>query len=327
MFSPRLPLVVASSLGLAASSFAAVEVKELDGKVRVEIDGQLFTEYCYKGAPHVYYHPVIGPGGAKMTRSWPMAEAEGEERDHPHHRSMWFSHGDVNGFDFWAENKPGAKSKEKIGTIEHEKLLEAKGGEKEGVVSARLKWVAPDGTIPVTSVQTLRVHDTKEDERVCDIEVTLTAGEKDVVFGDTKEGTMGIRIAETMRLKQPKNHPPGEGHIVNSEGIKDGATWGKKAAWVDYSGPVGGKTLGIGMFDHPKNPTHPTRWHVRDYGLFAANPFCGHEMDKSLEKGAAAYKLPAGQSVTFKYRIFIHEGDAEAAKVADRYSEYAASAK
>ncbi|MGV3534117.1 MAG: PmoA family protein [Chthoniobacteraceae bacterium] len=327
MFSPRLPLVVASSLGLAASSFAAVEVKELDGKVRVEIDGQLFTEYCYKGAPHVYYHPVIGPGGAKMTRSWPMAEAEGEERDHPHHRSMWFSHGDVNGFDFWAENKPGAKPREKIGTIEHEKLLEAKGGEKEGVVSAKLKWVAPDGSIPVTSVQTLRVHDTKEDERVCDIEVTLTAGEKDVVFGDTKEGTMGIRIAESMRLKQPKNHPPGEGHIVNSEGVKDGATWGKKAKWVDYSGPVGGKTLGIGMFDHPKNPTHPTRWHVRDYGLFAANPFCGREMDKSPEKGAAAYKLPAGQSVTFRYRLFIHEGDAEAAKVADRYSEYAASAK
>ena len=327
MLSPRLPLVAVSSLYLAANTFAAVEVKELDGKVRVEIDGKLFTEYCYKGAPHVYYYPGNGPGGAKMTRSWPMDEVAGEERDHPHHRSMWFSHGDVNGFDFWAENKPGGKPSEKIGTIEHEKLLEAKGGEKEGVVSAKLKWVAPDGSVPVTSVQTLRVHDTADNERVCDLEVTLTAGDKEVIFGDTKEGTMGLRIAESMRLKQPKNHPPGEGHIVNSEGIKDGATWGQKATWVDYSGPVDGKTLGIGMFEHPKNPRYPTRWHVRDYGLFAANPFCAHEMDKSLEKGAGAYKLPSGQSVTFKYRIFIHEGDAQAAKVADRYSEYACSAK
>src|SRR5690606_16901900 len=119
------------------------------------------------------------------------------QRDHPHHRSLWYSHGDVNGFDFWAENKPGDKPKPKIGTIEHVEILEAKGGEKEGVVSAKLKWVAPDGTIPVTSVQTLRVYDTTDKERLFDFDVTLTAGEKDVVFGDTKEGTMGIRIAES----------------------------------------------------------------------------------------------------------------------------------
>jgi len=33
-----------------------------------------------------------------------------------------------------------------------------------------------------------------------------------------------------------------------------------------------GKTVGIAVFDHPSNPRHPTTWHVRDYGLFAANP-------------------------------------------------------
>lgn len=304
-------------------------MKEQDGKVRIEIDGQLFTEYCYTGAPHVYYAPVIGPGGVKMTRSWPMAEVEGEERDHPHHRSLWFAHGDVNGVDFWAEANPKAKKppQHPTGTIQHEKFLEVKGGEKEGVVSAQLKWVSPDGTVPVTSVQTLRVYNTPAQERLCDFEVTLTAGDKDVVFGDTKEGTMAMRIAESMRLKQPKNHPPGQGKIVNSEGIQNDATWGKKANWVDYSGPVDGKTVGIGMFDHPKNPRHPTRWHVRDYGLFAANPFCGNEMDQAEPKGAAAYKLPAGQSITFKYRIYLHEGDAESAKVAQRYSEYAESAK
>ncbi len=323
MLSPRLPLFVVSSLSLVASSFAAVEVKELEGKIRVEIDGQLFTEYCYTGAPHVYFHPVIGPSGAKMTRAWPMAEVEGEERDHPHHRSLWFSHGDVNGIDFWSEHKAGTTPKHPVGIIQHEKFLEVKGGEKEGVVSSQQKWVAADGSVPVTSVQTLRVYDTTEAERLCDFEVTLTAGANDVVFGDTKEGTMALRIAESMRLKRPKDHPKGEGRIVNSEGIKDGEAWGKKATWVDYSGPIGGKTLGIGLFDHPKNPRHPTRWHVRDYGLFAANPFCGHEMDKSEAKGAAAYTLAAGKTVTFRYRIYIHEGDAASAKVAERYAEFA----
>jgi hypothetical protein len=301
----------------------AVDVKEADGKVRVEIGGQLFTEYCYSAdEPHVYYYPLIGPGGAKMTRSWPMAEVPNEERDHPHHRSLWFSHGMVNGVDFWSEaaNRPG---KPPVGKIVHDKVLEAKGGAREGIVTASQKWIAPDGSIPITSVQKLTVHDRPANERLFDLEVTLTAGEKQVVLGDTKEGTMAIRIAESMRLKQPKNHPPGTGKMLSSDGAKDGKVWGTRAAWVDYWGPVDGKTLGIAIFDHPKNPRHPTRWHARDYGLFAANPFAEHEMDKSKPAGAGDMKIEPGQSVTFRYRFYIHEGDADQAKVADRFREYA----
>jgi len=39
--------------------------------------------------PHVYFYPVIGPGGARMTRDYPMVkDSEGEDHDHPHHRSL-----------------------------------------------------------------------------------------------------------------------------------------------------------------------------------------------------------------------------------------------
>ena len=154
-----------------------------------------------------------------------------------------------------------------------------------------------------------------------DFETTLTAGSADVTFGDTKEGTFGIRIAESMRLKQPK--APGEGHIVNSEGLRDDKVWGTHAKWVDMSGPIGGKTYGIAIFDHPSNLRHPTRWHARDYGLFAANPFCEVEMDKTQPKGAGDYVLKAGQSITFKYRVLIHAGEADVAEIGKRFSEYA----
>jgi hypothetical protein len=103
--------------------------------------------------------------------------------------------------------------------------------------------------------------------------------------------------------------------------------WGKRAAWVDYSGPVDGKVVGIAFFDHPKNLRHPTRWHARDYGLFAANPFCEREMDRTQAAGAGDLKLAAGQSVTFQYRIILHAGDAAQAKIAERFAEYATSAK
>jgi hypothetical protein len=303
---------------------AAVEMKEGPDKVRVEIGGQLFTEYCFTGAPHVYFYPLIGPGGVRMTRDWPMKETPGEERDHPHHRSLWFSHGAVNGVDFWTEASPGKTTKHPTGRIEHAKFLEVKGGEKEGVIRAALRWVAPDGSVPVTSEQTFRVQDGAE--RIIDFAVTLTAGEKDVTFGDTKEGSMAIRIAESMRL-MGMHKKPGHGKVENSAGDVNEKVWGKRAAWVDYSGPVDGKVVGIAFFDHPKNLRHPTRWHARDYGLFAANPFCEREMDRTQAAGAGDLKLAAGQSVTFQYRIILHAGDAAQAKIAERFAEYATSAK
>ena len=309
-------------LALTLPAGAAVEMKEEPGKVRVEIGGQLFTEYCYTGAPHVYFHPLIGPGGARMTRDWPMKDTPGEAHDHPHHRSLWFAHGLVNGVDFWTEAAPGKEAAKAPGRIEHEKFLEVKGGEKEGVIRDQLRWVTADGGVPLTSVQTFRVQDGAE--RVIDFSMTLTAGEQDVVFGDTKEGTMALRIAESMRLLGADKEP-GEGKIVNSAGEVDGKVWGRRAAWVDYSGPVDDKVVGIAIFDHPQNPRHPTRWHARDYGLFAANPFCEHEMDNAQPAGAGDFKLAAGQSVTFQYRIILHAGDAVQAKIAGRFADYAAA--
>ena len=311
-------------LSLATTAWTAVVLKEGPDKVRVEIGGTLFTEYCFTGAPHVYFYPLIGPSGAPMTRNWPMKDTPGEDHDHPHHRSLWFAHGSVNHLDFWTEVPAGKPLDKTHGRIEHTKFLEIKSGEKEGLIRDQLRWVAPDGSVPVTSVQTFRVQEGAQ--RIIDFTVTLTAGEKDVIFGDTKEGTMALRIAESMRLVGA-NKKPGEGKIVNSMGDTDAKAWGKKAAWVDYSGPVEGKTVGIAIFDHPKNPRHPTRWHARDYGLFAANPFCEHDMDKTQPAGTGDFKLPAGQSVTFQYRIILHTGDASQAKIAEHFALYGKTEK
>jgi hypothetical protein len=127
-----------------------------------------------------------------------------------------------------------------------------------------------------------------------------------------------------MRLKPNKeNAGKPTGHIVNSEGIRDDATWGKRAKWCDYYGPVEGKTVGIAIFDNPANPRYPTWWHVRDYGLFAANPFGQHDFENLKDKKTAGnLVVPAGQSVTFRYRVYMHEGDDQQAGVAARYAEY-----
>ena len=305
-------LLAACAFGLPAAE--GVRITEHPGKLRIEINGELFTEYVYEGAPHVYYYPVIGPGGLPMTRNYPMVpDSKGEAHDHPHHRSLWFSHGAINGVDFWSE---GAKA----GKIVHDRFLEIQSGREAGIIRAAHKWIAPNGTVVCTDEQTFRVYARPASERLFDYEITLKASDHDMVLGDTKEGSMGIRVAATMQL-QGIDKKPGQGHIVLSTGTRDSETWGKKAAWCDYYGPVQNRTLGVAIFDHPGNPRHPTWWHVRDYGLFAANPFGVHDFEKK-PAGTGDLKVPAGGSVTFKYRFYLHEGDTDHANVAARYQEW-----
>src|SRR6266700_1332102 len=85
----------AADTARSAARTQGVQITELPDKLRVEINGELFTEYYFTGKSHpwvssakkspteaavsvtnlpmhVYFYPVLGPGGASMTRHWPM---------------------------------------------------------------------------------------------------------------------------------------------------------------------------------------------------------------------------------------------------------------
>jgi hypothetical protein len=324
LMNVRLFILLAGlSLGCAGSlSHAAdadgVRITQSEGKLQIDINGRLFTVYHYQDVPRPYFYPVLGPNELAMTRKWPMESPPNEEHDHPHHRGLWFAHGDVNGLDFWSETENFCK-------IVHDKFLEIKSGADSGLVRSGDKWLDHNGGIVCTDVRSLRVYNRPDTERLFDFDITLQApADKPVVFGDTKEGTMAVRLAETMRLFHKNG--PGEGHIVLSTGVRDQETWGKHADWCDYYGPVqsesGPELVGMAIFDCPANPRHPTTWHVRDYGLFAANPFGLHDFEKK-PKGAGNFTIEAGKSVTFRYRFYIHRGDEKQARVAEHYQAYA----
>jgi hypothetical protein len=279
----------------------------------VEIDGKLFTEYCFMDVPRPYFYPVIGPTDAAVIRHWPMKEGvPNEEHDHPHHKSLWFTHGSVNGVDFWADG-------DNKGKIVHEQFTEVSSGPRVGVIVARNKWVAPDGKVVCTDERTHRFYN-RQNDRIMDFEVTIRATNGKVTFGDTKEGSLGIRLAPTMQAQGKV----AQGHIINSDGLREEAgAWGKRAAWCDYYGPVNDQMVGVAIFDHPDNPRHPTWWHVRAYGLFAANPFGQHDFEKK-PAGIGDLVIPDRRNVTFRWRFYIHKGDATEGKVADHYREYAA---
>jgi hypothetical protein len=277
--------------------------------------GDLFapiTTYHSKTGPKPFLFPLNSPGTepVNVTRAFPMEKVEGEDHDHPHQRSFWFTHGNVNGVDFWSELG-------RHGTI-RETSRKVAQGPLIGVLRTTDDWLGPDGKKVLEDERVLRVFFTGK-ARVLDFDVTLKATAGPVTFGDTKEGTFGLRVASSMDVDRKKG-----GKITNAEGLTDAAAWGKASPWVDYSGPVGDRTVGIAILNHPSSFRAPTTWHVRTYGLFAANPFGWHDFGRE-ESGA--YTLPRGESITLRYRILIHDGDAAAAGLPAAYRAYANSPK
>lgn len=286
-------------------------------KATVTIDGQVFTEYRYSGYAKPILFPVYGPGQKPMTRNYPIVKGvQNEATDHPHHKSIWYTHDEVNGTKFWVENGDGEK-KPDIGTqVQTDIKIDGH------TIISENQWKNADGETIVSDRRQISFG-TSDGARFIDYDVTWIASSGDVNIGDTKEGTMGIRTAPTLRLNAtPKrgNHTAG-GQSINSEGIEGKAMWGKRAAWVDYWGDIDGQTTGIAIFDHPSNPRHPTWWHARDYGLVAANPF-GVNHFEGKPDGTGDMNLEAGEQLSFRYRFLFHTGNTSTAKVANEYQAY-----
>ena len=306
---PLLLLLPAALLLMPPAQAAKIALKQGKGKVTVEIEGKLFTEYLYEGhgrsKPVLY--PVIGPGASRMTRDYPFKKGTpGEASDHPHHASLWFTHGQVNGISFWHVGN-------NTGTIRHQKFLKVKGN----TLATANKWLSAKGQEQCSDETTLTFHADGEN-RAIDFDITVHASAGDVTFGDTKEGSMGIRTHPALRLKGSV----AKGQAVNSEGVSGKPIWGKRAKWVDYWGPIGGKTVGVAIFDHPGNLRHPTWWHARDYGLVAANPFGVHNFE-GKPKGTGNLVIKSGDQVRFRYRILFHAGDVKEARIEERWTSWA----
>ncbi len=319
MFIPSLILALAFLLAVgfpqsvgAADSWTVVEE---DGKLRVLTNGKLFTQYHFTGYAKPILYPILGPHQIGMTRNYPMQEIKGEAHDHPHHKSMWFTHGAVGGVDFWGEG-PGT------GTIVHDRLVKAVGGEDQAQICSTNRWLASDGRVVCTDSRELLFFELP-DARGIDWKITIHASAGELLFGDTKEGMMGIRTHPNLRLRNAPDQgvTTAVGQAINSQGERGGKIWGQRADWLDYWGRIDGRSVGIAIFDHPDNPRHPSWWHAREYGLVAANPFGVHHFEQKPD-GTGDLTLPAGASITFRYRFLFHEGDVEQANIAERYREY-----
>jgi hypothetical protein len=323
----RWGLVASIAIVIApAVANAQWTVEKTPAGASVKYDGKLVTEYQTRSGTKPILWPLIGPTGKPVTRAYPMKKVPGEQVDHPHQRSAWLTHGSVNNIDFWSEPPSTPVGvvlggvQPAVGTIEHREFVTLTGGADKAVIETVNDWLDPGGKRQCSDRRRLEFH-MADGQRIIDFDITLLAPDGPVVFGDTKEGSFGVRVAQAMAVQSKLG-----GKIVNSKGQTDGDAWGKPAEWVDYHGPLDdeddekGVVVGIAILNHPDSFNFPTRWHVRDYGLFAANPFGLKEFP---DGGNGGYTLGAGKELPLHYRMILHKGDEKEAGLAPAYEAYA----
>lgn len=306
---------------LWSASSSPVEFRTHDNRVDVAIGGRPFTTYyVLPTVAKPYMMPLRTASEVVVTRGFPVENdaSAGDPKApsfEPHQRPLYWGHGNIDGLDFWQEqvfdryytdhqNQPYG----------HAKLLNIK---TEGD-SINAEFSLRDGSEREIARERQSFHFGGEGQtRTLDCEFTLTATAGPIVFGDTKEGSFGIRLAQELS---------GAGaNMTNSEGAHgEKEIWGKPANWVSYGGQVGAQPVTVSVFDHPSSFRHPTTWHARAYGLFAANPFGWREFTRDSNKDGS-WTVEADKKIVFKYRVLIADGKQSSQEIAQAYSKYAAT--
>lgn len=290
-------------------NFKPVELKQASPeKIDVKINGSIFTSFYYNMSQRPFLMPITGPYGESLTRQYPIKDIAGQTTDHIHHRSCWSAWGDINGIDNWSEgSEKGFQLVESLPIIHSGMVL--------AHIQANINWMDPKKEkIQIKEKRDIFFYNSRNAERMVDFRIELTANE-DITLGDTKEGGF-----ITVRVATPLDVPKG-GIITNGiGGVQEPECWGKRAPWCDYSGLIKGKMQGISLFDHPNNYNYPTYWHVRDYGLMAANPLGISEFIGKSHNGSL--KLKKDDKLIFNYRLLTHTGTALEANIQTKYTDY-----
>ena len=272
---------------------AGVSFHHSEDAVEVRLDGKPFTTFHYAAKwDKPFLHPLRTASGAVVTRRWPVERKTGEIEDHTWHRGLWWSHGDINGVDFWRE-----LGREKTGRL----ILKRKPRTKGNQLDAVCEFIAPGGK-RLGSVLQQFAFGSKDNVNWVDVTLTIRADAgTGITLGDTEDGGLGFRYSDDFREDRGAT-------LRNVDGLTGTkAIWGKRAKWVDYATTRDGKRIGAAIFDHPSNPRHPTYWHARGYGLNAANPFGVRDFTKDKTQDGKM-EIPKGGTLRFRYRIAIHEG-------------------
>lgn len=245
-----------SALPYANADFKIVTDDEA-GTVTVLDKGIPIATYSYRDerVRRPYFAHVKAPNGIQVTRNWPPVEGVDPTDHDTIHPGIWMAFGNINGGDFW-RNK---------GLVRHNRFIQLPRASSNAV-----RFVVENEYIHKGKTYTVeRAEHTiqRSDNGYLFLFDSRFRAIGRLDFGDQQEMGLGIRLATPLMVKN------GTGRILNSEGhLNEAEAWGKRALWTDYSGLIDGQRTGAMLMPDPRN-FRPSRFHSRDYGFTAANPF------------------------------------------------------
>lgn len=312
--------------GAAATASSPVLLTAGLDRVTIQAGGQPWAVYNIQGGRRPYFWPVLGPAGASVVRGQGTPE-------HPHHTGMGLAYGghseggSTNIWSDWDEPPYGPG-----GRMVHRGFRRVASGPVYGELVEDLTYVDAYGEPIIDEVRTIRCWQSSEQARFLDFTFEITRchdrGPRPFLFAIRLPGSFDV---------------PATGRVTNALGRAVPAPKGGertyRAAWVDGSGPTAGPPPlppsappevlvdlpgapkqeegpgrgpwnGIAILDHPANDGYPNV-----VGKFAVV----QQLSQVHYPPASAPDGP----FTFRTRVYVHAGDAEAARVAERAADYA----
>jgi hypothetical protein len=256
--------------------------------------------------------------------------------DHEHHVGIFFAVDNVNGVNFWRNTTVPPQ-------IRHVETTEAAGGPGEGKLSTVAHWLDDSEQMLLEEKRTMVFAGGEHgDEYAIDFSIDLKATRTDVLFEDIEEGMFAIRVSDYLRENEretvlranrpiPKESVSGTGRYFSSNGDETAKNvWGKRARWVALQGVRKGKVVGVAILNHPASINYPTYWHVRDYGLFSANPLGQGDFQRQRPRKYRKNKviplrlrLEHGETAHFRFLVIVYDGYRTAGQIEQRFKEFA----
>ncbi len=313
-----------------------VQLIKAGNKVDVMIGEKLFTSYVYGSEmTKPVLVPVKTPSGIEVNRRHPLTEVEGASNDHSHHVGIFFAVDKVNETNFWRNTSPPPQ-------IKHIKITELTSGTGMGKLSTIMHWIDNDGRVVLEEKRSMMFLAVRhENEYAIDFSMDLTAKDKKVVFDDIEEGMFAIRVSDYLRQGRaksilefdqplPKESIAGTGFYFSSNGdVTAKNIWGKRARWVALQGIRQKKVVGVAILNHPASINYPTYWHVRDYGLFSANPLGQGDFQRQRPRQYRKNKviplrltLEPGGTAHFRFLVIIYEGIRTNQQIEKRFGDF-----
>ena len=269
------------------------------------------------GLDHAYFHPLSAPDGTVLTADKPA--------DHIWHHGLWFCWKNINGVNYWEVDpetgRPAGRTSWAQAIIENRPDFSAR-------IALDLDYRPAGAEDPVlTERRTIDIGAPRSEGSYALDWTSVFTASTDLVFGRTPMpgepggqvnggyAGLAVRLAVGLQEREPvtSDGPVGE--------MKDDRYRGNHVG-MDYSGLAAGRPAGIAVLDHPSNPRSPSPWYVvRSAAMSFFNPAL---------LSPAVLSLRAGEKMTLRYRILVHPGRWDAARItaeAERFASDSGAAR